>query len=79
MSIGSDIRKCMLNVYMAQLLGMGDKIAFVRRIFSRYLALRPFRKLTDELSEAGIVTKRREIADHVCGAIPFIYDPSPAS
>ena len=32
----------------------------VRMIFNRYLALRSFQKLIDELNEAGIVTKRRD-------------------
>ncbi len=47
----------------------------VRMIFSRYLALRSFQKLIDELNAAGIVTKRREIAGRISGAIPFTYGP----
>lgn len=47
----------------------------VRMIFSRYLALRSFQKLIDELNESGIVTKRREIAGRIAGAIPFTYGP----
>ena len=47
----------------------------VRMIFSRYLALRSFQKLIDELNGAGIATKRREIAGRISGAIPFTYGP----
>jgi DNA invertase Pin-like site-specific DNA recombinase len=47
----------------------------VRMIFSRYLALKSFQKLVDELNEKGILTKKRQIAGKILGAIPYTYGP----
>jgi len=47
----------------------------VRLIFIRYLALKSFQKLIDELNEKGIVTKRRPLAGKSAGGIPFTYGP----
>jgi site-specific DNA recombinase len=45
----------------------------VRVIFSRYLALKSFQKLIDELNEQGIFSKQRRVADKMLGGIPFTY------
>jgi site-specific DNA recombinase len=47
----------------------------VHTIFTRYLALKSFQKLIDELNEKGILTKRRPIAGEIAGGIPFTYGP----
>ena len=47
----------------------------VHTIFIRYLALKSFQKLIDELNERGILTKRRPIACGIAGGIPFTYGP----
>jgi site-specific DNA recombinase len=47
----------------------------VRTIFTRYLALKSFQKLIDELDDKGIVTKKRQLADKIVGGIPFTYGP----
>lgn len=47
----------------------------VRLIFERYLALKSFQKVIDELNAQGIVSKRRPIAGRVAGGIPFRYGP----
>ena len=47
----------------------------VRTIFTRYLALKSFQKLIDELNDKGIVTKKRQLADKIVGGIPFTYGP----
>jgi len=47
----------------------------VRFIFTRYLGLRSFQKLIDELNEKGIVTKRRPVAGRSAGGLPFSYGP----
>ena len=47
----------------------------VRTIFTRYLALKSFQKLIDELNDKGIVTKKRPVADRIAGGIPFTYGP----
>ena len=47
----------------------------VRTIFTRYLELGSFQKLINELDEAGIVTKRRQIGGRITGGIPFTYGP----
>ena len=47
----------------------------VRTIFTRYLALKSFQKLIDELNDKGIVTKKRPVADKIAGGIPFTYGP----
>ena len=39
----------------------------VRTIFTRYLALKSFQKLIDELDDKGIVTKKRPLADKIAG------------
>jgi site-specific DNA recombinase len=44
-------------------------------IFARYLALKSFQKLIDELNHKGIVTKKRPIAGRVAGGIPFTSGP----
>ena len=41
----------------------------------RYLALKSFQKLIDELNAKGIVTKRRVTAGKIVGGIPFTYGP----
>lgn len=47
----------------------------VRTIFTRYLALRSFQKLVDDLNEKGIVSKRRQSKGGDCGGKPFTYGP----
>jgi len=47
----------------------------VRMIFARYLALKSFQKLVDELNEKGILTKKRQVASKTLGGIPFTYGP----
>jgi len=47
----------------------------VRMIFTRYLALKSFYKLVDELNEKGILTKKRHVAGITLGGIPFTYGP----
>jgi site-specific DNA recombinase len=47
----------------------------VYTIFTRYLVLKSFQKLIDELNERGILTKRRPIANGIAGGIPFTYGP----
>ena len=47
----------------------------VRLIFSRYLALKSFQKLVDELNEKGVLTKKRQVASKTLGGIPFMYGP----
>jgi DNA invertase Pin-like site-specific DNA recombinase len=47
----------------------------VRMIFSRYLALRSFQKLVDELNQKGSVSKTREVKRKMSGGIPFTYGP----
>ena len=45
----------------------------VQLIFNRYLALKSFQKLIDELNAKGIVTKKRKITSKIAGGIPFTY------
>jgi len=47
----------------------------VRMIFSRYLALKSFQTLVDELNEKGILTKKRRVAGKILGGLPFTYGP----
>jgi site-specific DNA recombinase len=47
----------------------------VRLIFERYLALKSFQKVIDELNRHGIVTKLRPIKDCVSGGVPFTFGP----
>jgi DNA invertase Pin-like site-specific DNA recombinase len=47
----------------------------VRLIFTRYLVLKSFQKLIDELNHKGIFTKKRPVAGKVVGGIPFTYGP----
>lgn len=47
----------------------------VRMVFSRYLALKSFQKLVDELNEKGVLTKKRQVASKTLGGIPFTYGP----
>lgn len=47
----------------------------VRKIFTRYLALKSFQKLIDELDDKGILTKKRAITGKIAGGIPFTYGP----
>jgi site-specific DNA recombinase len=47
----------------------------VRLIFQRYLAVKSFQKLIDELNAKGIVTKARKITGRVAGGAPFTYGP----
>lgn len=45
----------------------------VRLIFQRYLALKSFQSLVDELNAKGVVTKTRKIAGRNAGGVPFTY------
>lgn len=47
----------------------------VRMIFARYLALKSFQKLIDELNNKRIVTKKRAITGKIAGGAPFTYGP----
>ena len=47
----------------------------VQLIFSRYLALKSFQKLIEELNAKGIVTKKRKITSKIAGGVPFTYGP----
>jgi DNA invertase Pin-like site-specific DNA recombinase len=47
----------------------------VRLIFERYLALKSFQKVIDEVNARGIVTKRRPIKERLSGGVPFTYGP----
>lgn len=47
----------------------------VRMLFERYLAVKSLLKLTEELRNKGIVTKKRAITGKVVGSIPFTYGP----
>jgi DNA invertase Pin-like site-specific DNA recombinase len=47
----------------------------VRLIFERYLALKSFQKVIDELNRRRIVTKLRPIKDRVSGGVPFTFGP----
>jgi DNA invertase Pin-like site-specific DNA recombinase len=47
----------------------------VRMIFSRYLMLRSFQKMIDELNQKGVVTNTREIKLKMSGGVPFTYGP----
>ena len=47
----------------------------VRMIFARYLALKSLRTLIDELTDKGIVTKKRAITGKIVGGIPFTCGP----
>lgn len=44
-------------------------------IFARYLALKSFQKLIEELDDRGIVTKKRPITGKIAGGISFTYGP----
>jgi DNA invertase Pin-like site-specific DNA recombinase len=52
-----------------------DEANTVRMIFARYLALKSFRKLIDELSDKDVVTKKRAITGKIVGCIPFTCGP----
>ena len=47
----------------------------VRMIFARYLTLRSFQKLVDELNAKDIVTKTRALNGKTSGGISFTYGP----
>jgi len=47
----------------------------VRTIFTRYVTLKSFQKLIDELNSGGVVTKARPVAGKTVGGIPFTYGP----
>ena len=47
----------------------------VRAIFTRYLALKSFQKLIDELNDKGTVTKKRPLADRISGRNSFHVRP----
>jgi DNA invertase Pin-like site-specific DNA recombinase len=47
----------------------------VRMMFERYLALRSFQALIDELNAKGIVSKKRAVKGKYTGAVPFTYGP----
>ena len=52
-----------------------DEANTVRMIFTRYLVLKSFKKLIDELNAKDIVTKKRATAGEVMGGVPFTYGP----
>ena len=52
-----------------------DEANTVQMIFTRYLALKSFQKLIDELNGKGVVTKKRVTAGKIVGGIPFTYGP----
>jgi DNA invertase Pin-like site-specific DNA recombinase len=45
----------------------------VQMIFARYLALRSFRRLIEDLNANGIVSKKRPITGRAAGGVPFTY------
>lgn len=47
----------------------------VQIIFDRYLTLRSFQKVVDELNENGIVSKVRDSKKGKLGGVPFTYGP----
>ncbi|MBV6486856.1 MAG: hypothetical protein GHHEDOFH_00793 [Pseudorhodoplanes sp.] len=47
----------------------------VQMIFARYLALKSFQKLIDELNAKNIVSKKRPITGRTTGGVPFTYGP----
>lgn len=47
----------------------------VRMIFARYLALKSFRPLINQLKDKGIITKKRAITGKIVGGIPFTCGP----
>ena len=47
----------------------------VRLIFERYLALKSFQKVIDELNARGIVTKLRPVAGRMSGGVPLAFGP----
>ena len=47
----------------------------VRMIFNRYLALKSFQKLIDELNTKGIISKVRKAKGRKLGGVPFTYGP----
>ena len=47
----------------------------VQLIFSRYLVLKSFQKLVDELNEKGIVSKKRDLKSGTSGGVTFTYGP----
>jgi len=47
----------------------------VRMIFDRYLELKSFQKLVDELNRKRVVTGSREIKGKISGGVPFAYGP----
>jgi DNA invertase Pin-like site-specific DNA recombinase len=53
----------------------GAEAKLVRMIFARYLALKSFGKLVDELNEKGTFTKKRLAGGKTVGGIPFTYGP----
>ena len=58
-----------------KLVACASEAKTVRMIFTRYLALRSFHKLVDELNERGVLTKSRQAAGKTLGGIPFTYGP----
>ncbi|MGB7258146.1 MAG: recombinase family protein [Pseudolabrys sp.] len=47
----------------------------VQMIFARYLTLKSFQRLIDELNAKGIVSKKRPITRRTTGGVPFTYGP----
>ena len=68
--LGYDVKDKKLVVSAAE-------VKTVRMIFSRYLALKSFQKLVDELNEEGVLTKRRQVTSKTVGGIPLPMAPSP--
>jgi len=52
-----------------------DEANTVRMIFARYLALKSFRKLIDELNDKRVVTKKRPVTGKIFGGVPFTCGP----
>ncbi len=52
-----------------------DEAKTVRLIFNRYLVLKSFQKLVDELNEKGIVSKTRHLKSGTSGGVTFTYGP----
>lgn len=47
----------------------------VRMLFERYLAVKSLLKLTEELRNRGVITKKRKVAGKIVGGVPFTYGP----
>lgn len=66
--LGYDVKDKKLVVNAAE-------VRTVQMIFARYLTLKSFQKLIDELNKKGIVSKKRPITGRTTGGAPFTYGP----